>query len=150
MSWVVDGLILLFLLLWAKTGWRRGFVTELATLVGLLAGIALAYKVSPGLAERFAWTENPMVNHAIFFVVIFVAVYLVAQMIGEWLSKFFRFGVIDRLLGLGFAILEGMAFVGAVGYAAGRFPQGAELVANTRLFHWITTQFSALFASLLR
>ena len=150
MSWIVDGLVALFVILWARTGWRRGFVTELATLVGLLLGIYLAYRLSPGLSERFAWTDNPAVNHAIFFAVIFIAVYLASQIVGEWLSKFFRFGMLDRLLGLLVSTLEGLVFVGAVGYAAQRFPQGAQLVEETKLFAWITHQFTGLIGGLLR
>ncbi len=148
MSWVIDGLVLLFILLWARTGWRRGFVTELATLVGLVVGIFLAYKFSPSLSAKYAWTDNPFVNQAIFFAVIFIVVYLAAQIFGEWLSKFFRFGMIDRILGLLVSVLEGLVFTGAVGYAAERFPQGAELVEGTRLFAWITHQFTGLFGGM--
>ncbi len=144
MNWlyiVVDLLVLLFLVIWARTGWRRGLVVELATLVGLLLGIFLAFRFSPVLSERLGWTKNDMLDSAIWFAIIFIAVYILAQVIGEWLSgkaRRIRLGVLDKILGLILSVIEGLCFISAVGYSLGLFPQGANLVAGTYLLRFIT------------
>lgn len=152
MNWlyiVVDILVVLFLLIWARTGWRRGLIVELATLVGLIIGIFLAFRFSPFLSERLGWTNNPMVDSAIWFSIVFIAVYILAQVIGEWLSgkaKRIRLGVLDKILGLGLSVIEGLCFISAVGYSLSLFPQGANLVASTYLLRFITQVGAGFFA----
>ena len=152
MNWlyiVVDLLVVLFLLIWARTGWRRGLIVELATLVGLLIGILIAFKLSLPLSQRLGWTKNDTVDYAIWFSVVFIAIYILAQVIGEWLSNKARrvhLGVIDKVLGLLLSVIEGLCFISAVGYSLSRFPQGANLVANTYLLRAITQFGAGLFA----
>lgn len=152
MNWlyiVVDLLVVLFLLIWARTGWRRGLVVELATLVGLLLGIFLAFRFSPLLSERLGWTRNDLMDSAIWFAIIFIAVYILAQVIGEWLSgkaRRIRLGVLDKILGLALSIIEGLCFISAVGYSLSLFPQGANLVASTYLLRFITQVGAGFFA----
>lgn len=152
MNWlyiVVDVLVVLLLLVWARTGWRRGLIVELATLVGLIIGIFVAFRFSPFLSERLGWTRNDMVDSAIWFSVVFIAIYILAQVIGEWLSgkaRRIRLGVIDRILGLALSVIEGLCFVSAVGYSLNLFPQGANLVAGTYLLRLITQVGAGFFA----
>ncbi len=154
MNWlyiVVDILVVLFLLIWARTGWRRGLVVELATLIGLILGIFLAFRFSPLLSERLGWTRNDMLDSAIWFAIIFIAIYILAQVIGEWLSvkaKRIRLGVLDRILGLGLSVIEGFCFISAVGYSLNLFPQGANLVAGTYLLRFITQVGAGFFAGI--
>jgi len=152
MNWlyiVIDILVVLFLLIWARTGWRRGLIVELATLVGLIIGIFIAFRFSPFLSERLGWTKNDIMDYAIWFSVIFISIYILAQVIGEWLSgkaRKVRLGLIDRILGLLLSVVEGLCFISAVGYSLNLFPQGANLVANTYLLRAITQVGAGFFA----
>lgn len=139
------------MLIWARTGWRRGLIVELATLIGLILGIFLAFRFSPALSERLGWTKNGLLDAAIWFAITFIAVYILAQVIGEWLSgkaRRIRLGVLDKVLGLILSLIEGLCFISAVGYALNRFPEGARFVGSTYLFKAITQAGTGLFVRL--
>jgi len=144
MNWLyiaVDVFIVILLLIWARMGWQRGMVTEIATLIGLFLGIFAGFRLSPWLSARLGWTSQPPVDHAIWFAITFIAIYIAAQFIGEWLSdrlKRLRFGVIDRALGLVVSVVEGMSFMAACGYALSLSPKGASFVSSTYLLRFIT------------
>ncbi len=155
MNWiaiVVDLLIILFLVIWARTGWKRGFITELATLIGLIIGLFVAFRFSPGLAVKFGWTHQAAVDAAIWFAISFIAIYLVAQLIGQGISERFHvlgMGLLNRIAGLALSVIEGLAFIAATGYALSLYAQGQALLQSTYLLKAITAAVMPIFAPLI-
>jgi membrane protein required for colicin V production len=108
---VVDVVILLLLALSAISGFRSGLIQCIFSLLGLLAGIAVAswhYK-------RFAYEFAPVVHSqalaaAIWFCLIALAVMLVAGVLGmliKGLIHWIGLGWLDSALGLIFGLLRG-------------------------------------------
>jgi len=108
---VVDIVILLLLVLSALAGYRSGLIQSVVSLLGLIAGIAVAswhYK-------RFGAELEPMVHSraladAIWFCLIAIAVMLVAGVLGMLLKGLVHgigLGWLDKGLGLLFGILRG-------------------------------------------
>ena len=108
---VVDIVILLLLVVSALSGFRSGLIQCVLSLVGLLAGIAVAcwnYK-------RFAYEFAPVVHSqavsaAICFCLIALAVMLVAGLLGMLIKGLVHgvgLGWLDSALGLIFGLLRG-------------------------------------------
>lgn len=105
-------IIILILLAWgAYTGFRKGFVIELATLAALILGIYLAINFSwyaaGFLADNFSLGDKAI--SIIAFVLTFVVVVLVVHLIGKIIEKFINLillGFLNRLAGLFFGIIK--------------------------------------------
>jgi len=112
---LVDLVILLLLAASATVGFRSGLIQSVFSLVGLIAGIAIAswnYK-------HFAVELEPMVHslalaEAIWFCLIAIAVMLIAGLLG-FLLKGLVHGIglawLDKTLGLVFGFLQGAVLV---------------------------------------
>jgi S1-C subfamily serine protease len=109
-----DVLLVGVLVLAASAGWRLGLVARVLSWLGLVAGLAIAVQVLPGLSGRLSGAEQGVVLMVIFGV---VAVFMLGgQAIGLVLGARLRggtpsgvLGAIDRSLG---------ALVGAAGVLA--------------------------------
>jgi len=105
-------IILIIPILWgAFMGFRKGFVLELASLVGLILGIYGALKFSGYTAEKLTQyiqvtTEwMGLLSFLVTFVAIVFAVFLAAKILDRAL-KLVALGLINRLLGLLFGVLK--------------------------------------------
>lgn len=105
---IVFGVILI---LGAIQGLRKGLFVELASLVGLIAGIFgaiyFSYFVGDWLAEKTSWSEQ-MINLSA-FAITFIIIVVVVSMAGKLLTKiadFAMLGVINKIAGAVFAVLK--------------------------------------------
>lgn len=103
-------IITLVALVWAVvSGWRSGFVSQLFSLVGVVAGAILSVKYGAavgamlGIGERFATIAG--------FLITFVGTLIVATIASKLLAKVISFiglGWINTLLGVVLSALKGL------------------------------------------
>ncbi|QXQ05879.1 CvpA family protein [Sphingosinicellaceae bacterium] len=107
-----DIVALLLIALGGLSGLSRGFVTEVLSLLGWVAGFAAVhYLYAPGkaIATRFTGTEagGAVLAFAVIFLTAFFVVRAIATSIGGQ-TRNSLLGPFDRLLGLGFGGLKGL------------------------------------------
>ena len=111
----VDIIIAVPLAIGAIRGFARGFVMEAAALIGLIAGVFLAALIADIMgkivAELSDW--NVMTFKIITFVIIFVMVVVLINMVARFVEKLFKLtglNLINRIAGIGAGIVK-YAFV---------------------------------------
>ncbi len=112
---LVDWIIVVVLAAAVLGGIARGFFRSAFSLAGLILGLALA----AWNYWRLATLMKPLIHsvevaNAIAFLVIALAVMVVASILGSLLAKMFEkvgLGCLDRLAGGVFGFVEGMVFV---------------------------------------
>ena len=111
----IDILVLVVLVLNGVLGAFRGFVSQAFRLAGIAAAILLAWQLGPKLADAaqawVGWDEGARKVAA--YGLIFVAVYVVATLLGFLLRKTLekmRLGSADRALGFVLGCVKGAVF----------------------------------------
>jgi len=109
-------LVFAILLLWAAyRGYTKGFIVQLATLAALLLGILGAVMFSDFTSEliikKFDVSGQylPILSFALTFIVIVIAVHLLAKMLNKLVDAI-ALGIVNRLLGVLFSVLK-IAFI---------------------------------------
>jgi membrane protein required for colicin V production len=107
------------LLLWsAYRGFTKGFIVQLATLAALLLGILGAVLFSDFTSDliikKFEVSGQylPILSFAITFIVIVIAVHLLAKMLNKLIDAI-ALGIVNRFLGVLFSLLK-TAFIVSV------------------------------------
>lgn len=105
---IIFGIILILGLI---QGLRKGLFVELASLIGLIAGIYgaihFSYFVGDWLVEKTAWSEQVIKLTA--FAITFIIIVLIVSLAGKLLTKVANFamlGIVNKLLGAVFAVLK--------------------------------------------
>jgi membrane protein required for colicin V production len=107
-------------LLWAAyKGFKNGLITEVATLLALIFGIYGAIHFSDFTAEfiRDKFEYDSQYMKYIAFVVTFLVIVIVVNVLGRMLSSLVEavaLGMINRLLGVIFALLKGILILSIV------------------------------------
>ena len=103
----LDLIVCLVLVLAVWNGWRQGFVVQICSLAGIVAGIWLAARFG---AQVGGWLRlDAEVAAAGGFVTVLVAVILVVAIAGRLVRKVFHFaglGIADTLLGIAVSVLK--------------------------------------------
>lgn len=103
----LDLIVCLVLVLAVWNGWRQGFVVQICSLAGIVAGIWLAARFG---AQVGGWLRlDAEVAAAGGFVTVLVAVILVVAIAGRLVRKVFHFaglGVADTVLGIAVSVLK--------------------------------------------
>ncbi len=103
MNWL-DLLILIPLIAGLFSGFKNGFIGEIASLAALVFGIWGAIKFSDWTANLLTtWGIESQYMHIISFVITFIIIVVVIQIIAKMLSQLVRslaLGWIDRLAGI--------------------------------------------------
>jgi membrane protein required for colicin V production len=92
----------------------RGFVREVISLAGWIAAAVLASSFAARVAEWGPAGGSPVARVAIAFVIVFLAVVLLAAMLGWLLATLIKaagLGLADRILGSMFGLVRGLLFV---------------------------------------
>lgn len=107
----IDIIFGIILILGAIQGLRKGLFVELASLIGLVAGvygaIHFSYFVGDWLVEKTSWSEQVIKLTA--FAITFIIIVLVVSLAGKLLTKVANFamlGVVNKLAGAAFAVLK--------------------------------------------
>lgn len=112
----IDIVILIVLGAGAIVGFTKGFLKQLAGLLGLVAGLLIAKALYATVAERFflLLTDSLTVAQGIAFVVIWLAVPLAFLLLATLLTKAMEavaLGWVNRLLGAGLGLLKSALLV---------------------------------------
>lgn len=114
----VDIILGIFLLYGLVRGFFRGFLTELASLVGLVAGIYgaihFSYYAGEFLSQHVDW-DIEIINLAS-LAITFLIIIFVVSLVGKMLTKaadFAALGIVNKLFGAVFGLLKS-AFVASV------------------------------------
>jgi membrane protein required for colicin V production len=109
-------LVFIIILLWsAYKGFRKGFILQLSTLAALLLGIFGAIHFSDFTADFLTNNFNisnqylQIIAFAVTFIVIVIAVHLLARLI-EKLVQAIALGFVNRILGIVFGVAK-VAFI---------------------------------------
>ena len=114
----IDLVLIAFVLIGAFAGYRKGFLMELVTLLGLILGILGGFKLMGHamlmLDDRFNINEKvlPYLAFAVVFVIIIIVVSLIGKMIQSSLDKTLLGGA-DKIAGAVLGVLK-MAFMVSV------------------------------------
>ena len=108
---VLDLVLALPLLLAAWRGFRKGLVIEIATLVGLIAGLFAGYHGADRVADVLSksWDLNPSTLHGIGFLIAFLAVLVAVYLLGKAVEKavdVVALGLVNKGLGAVFGLAK--------------------------------------------
>ncbi len=111
----VDLIVCLVLVLAVWNGWRQGFILQVCSLAGIVAGIWLAARFGTQVGE---WLQlEPDIASAGGFVTVLIAVILVVAIAGRLVRKLFHFagfGIADTLLGIAVSVLKYLLVLSAL------------------------------------
>jgi len=127
---VYDIAILAILVLTIITGAGRGFSRSFFDLIGLVAGLAAAYFLSPLLVPYLPTSWSIAVKIGVVGIVLFVFTSIGVDIIGWWVRKSVVKGplkVLDRLAGGILGTIKGILFVVAVVMLVSLTPYGKNL-----------------------
>lgn len=107
----IDIIFGIILILGAIQGFRKGLFVELASFIGLVAGIYgaihFSFYVGDWLVEKTSWSEQIIKLTA--FAITFIIIVLVVSLAGKLLTKVVNFamlGIVNKILGAAFAVLK--------------------------------------------
>ena len=122
MTWnAIDLIIAIPLLLAAWRGFRKGLIIEIATLVGLVAGLFAGYHGADRVAESLAdsWDLKASTLHGIGFLIAFAAVLVAVYLLGKVIEKavdLVALGLVNKGLGALFGLVKMGLFLSVVIY----------------------------------
>ena len=113
MTWFDYGVLAIvgISLLW---GVLRGFVRELVSMVGWIAGFILAMAFTQALAAQFPPSLGPFLSALLAFIAILLVTWIASGLVGLILSKVIQaagLGWADRSLGALFGLVRGLVIV---------------------------------------
>ncbi len=120
----LDIAFVVIFLLFALRGGLRGFLEEIAGLVGLAAGIWLAFKFSIQVGDMLTAYIAPRAAPTVAFVLVFLGGMLVVGIAARLLRLTLKIafaGWLDHLLGVAVGLLKGFLLCAVVAYAAAFF-----------------------------
>ncbi|MBU1487804.1 CvpA family protein [bacterium] len=109
-------------------GLWRGLIREVFTLLGIVGGVLIAsrtYELTLPFVERFI--ANPNLAKIVSFILIFLIAAILIHILGVAISKLFKtlfLGWLDRIFGLLFGLVKGVAIVLIVILLLSKFPLG--------------------------
>ncbi len=131
-------------------GIYRGLIQEIASFVGIVAGIWMAYMLYPQMTAYLKAHHVPSGPYLspLSFVVILSFVVLACNLLGWLLKLLFKktaFGWTDRVLGAGFAALKGGLFIYVVIILLTFFlPTQTPLITESRTAQWVISSSQTL------
>ena len=121
----LDWALVLMLGFGAVTGFTRGLVRSVVSLLGIAAGLVLAaWYASPFAATVVRWVRQPALAEIVAFFVIFAAVFLASSLLGRALrsaSQAVGLGLVDRVAGAAFGLVRAVLIVAVLLVPAGPF-----------------------------
>lgn len=108
---MIDIFIVIVLLWAAWSGWRAGFLKELASMVGFLVGLLVAATCYSTLGQYLAvnGSETNMVTSIVAFLLLWIATPIVLGLVATLLTKALKgmkLGLPNSLLGMGLGLLK--------------------------------------------
>jgi membrane protein required for colicin V production len=100
---LLDYFILVVLVFFVGLGLYKGFIKSVFSTLGLIAGVLLAYKLSPTITN-YLWKTMPTFNGAenLVFIIVFVITYMLFRLLGNIVTtgtKMVALGSVNSVLG---------------------------------------------------
>lgn len=118
---IVDIVIAVPLLIAAWRGFRKGGIIEIATLIGLVAGIFAGYfgadRVAEVVSDTWGWEADNL--HALGFMIAFAGVLFAVYFLGKATEKMvdaMALGLFNKLLGMGLGVIKMMLLLSVIIY----------------------------------
>ncbi|HIU17845.1 MAG TPA: CvpA family protein [Candidatus Avidesulfovibrio excrementigallinarum] len=145
----LDGALLLILLIMAGRGGLRGFLAEIAGLIGLVGGVVLAGRYYPELANRLtsalgqeaAWI--PVVSYVVILFGFMLGIGLIARLLHRILTVACA-DAVNHMLGVGAGFLKGLAICCVVVYAVRLLVPSSDLVRTSVMVGFIEQVMSLI------
>lgn len=105
-------IIFILIIVWAAIrGFSTGFIVQLSSLVAIIIGAYVAYKMSYLLVDKISdvLTADPIIVNTIAFVITFGVVWALVVLLGKFLNlvvKTAMLGMLNRIVGLVFAVAK--------------------------------------------
>jgi membrane protein required for colicin V production len=117
MNWL-DALIIIVILIPMVLGFRKGLISSVLPLIGIVIGIVLAGRYYGSIAGWLSnWLQSEaqtkIVGFAIIFILVVMAAIFIASVLRRFLSLLFL-GWVDKLGGLAFGLVMGSVVAGAL------------------------------------
>lgn len=103
----IDLIVCIVLVLAVWNGWRQGFIVQICSLAGIIAGLWLASRYGAAVGEFLQLDES--VSAVGGFVVLLLAIVLAVAVAARLVRRLFHFagfGIPDRLLGVAVSVLK--------------------------------------------
>lgn len=129
----IDIILLALLILSAISGFRKGFIEELAGLVALLLGIWAALHFSGLVAHLLAENLNihgrylPVISFIATFVIVIILVNIAGSAVSS-MVKAVQLGLINRLAGFVFGIIKGALILSVILVVFNKLDQDVHLI----------------------
>jgi len=142
----LDFILLGIIIIWAILGFRRGFLSTLGSLVGIILAILIASRFYPIVGDWFGGTN---VSNIVAFVMLFGIITKLISIVFWILGKVFEVITVlpfissfDKILGLVLGFAQGIFMLSAILYFFSKYP----------LNDWLTNQMghSIVSATLLK
>ena len=143
---LIDIIVLVIICLFGLAGAKRGFVWEIFTIVGIVAGLWIPYVFSRQIGDFVAeYTSSGLLRIIITFFVflfIFAAIYVLSSYMGYSLRKVFEktfLNWIDRVLGAFVGLAKGGLLVAMILVALFFSPwqdQGESFMRKSKVLTW--------------
>jgi len=124
MNWL-DIIIVVGLIVNVIISLKRGLIKELFSVLGIILGIVLASKFYQEVNWFSGLIKNPAIADVISFVLIFLIVVIIVNLIGMLLRKIFKWsalGLLDHLGGFIFGFIKGIMITGIILFLLAKFP----------------------------
>ncbi|MEH6407202.1 MAG: CvpA family protein [Leeuwenhoekiella sp.] len=115
----LDIIIGIFLLVGLLKGLKNGFLIEVASLIGLIAGIYgaihFSYYAVDFLYQRVSWSDNTinLVAFAVTFIIIVIVISLLAKLLTQ-VANFAMLGIINKIFGAVFGVLKAAFIISVI------------------------------------
>lgn len=130
----IDIVIIIPILWGAYKGFTKGLIVEVAQIAALLLGIYGALQLSGSteklLTDKFGMTSQytPVISFGIIFLLIVIAVFLIARLLGKLTEKV-ALGVVNKILGAVFGIAKFTLILSVVFILFNKADEKASLVS---------------------
>lgn len=118
---ILDWIIIIIIVAFAIGGFLAGFIYEIGSFIGIIAGVWLAGIFSPALAESIG--NGALWAQVLWFVVLFIVISKLISAVFWLINKVFNLVAVipglkffNRVGGAIFGILEGAFYLGIVAY----------------------------------
>tara|TARA_B110000240_G_C13394977_1_gene408431 strand:- start:459 stop:947 length:489 start_codon:yes stop_codon:yes gene_type:complete len=134
----IDIFISIFLLYGFIKGLFKGFISEVASVIGLLSGIFLASKFNDDLSyylQTFIeWDENYLLFLSFFILLVLtILIFSIAGKLITKLAKLIALGVFNKLLGGVFGVLKNVLVLSVLFFMFNMLNSSLELVDENKL-----------------
>jgi membrane protein required for colicin V production len=114
---ILDVILIILLLISAVSGFASGLIKSVFSFAGVIAGVALAGRFYISLAGLLSFISNTAAANIVAFAILFIAVMIVASILGLIFTKLvsaIMLGWLNRLGGAVFGVFMGAVFLAAV------------------------------------